>query len=471
MNVPFSGGFAMSRHDDVPFAAELPESLKINRRHFIGGSTALAGIAGARLGAWAAEVSADQPVPLKPIGQGKGIFPGRVVWVHDPGVVDWKGPDDGRWWEGDHVKQSRVNAMMDQAVRHLTGADSVKDAWHRLFSHLNKTRKGAAQGYQAGQKILIKPNWVGMIYRENVVDPETYRFIRRENYMNTSPQMLLALLRQLVDEVGVKPADITICDTLAYLVHEYYDILHAHYPDVQYVDYAGKFGRIKVQASETPLYWSCRPQGVAQDFLPRCFAEADYLINFANFKAHSGAGVTLCAKNHYGSLIRWPVQEGYYDIHPNCFSTATGIYRPLVDLIGHAHLGGKTVLYLIDGLFSGVHPRDPVPQRMHIPPMEDQWSCSLFASQDPVAIDSVAFDFLYAEGTPFPRKGGVDDYLHEAALADQPPSGTFYDPNHAEPTQRLASLGVHEHWNNVKEKKYSRNLGASEGIELLPVTL
>nr|HQF13652.1 hypothetical protein [Thermogutta sp.] len=266
----------MSRHDDVPFAAELPESLKINRRHFIGGSTALAGIAGARLGAWAAEVSADQPVPLKPIGQGKGIFPGRVVWVHDPGVVDWKGPDDGRWWEGDHVKQSRVNAMMDQAVRHLTGADSVKDAWHRLFSHLNKTRKGAAQGYQAGQKILIKPNWVGMIYRENVVDPETYRFIRRENYMNTSPQMLLALLRQLVDEVGVKPADITICDTLAYLVHEYYDILHAHYPDVQYVDYAGKFGRIKVQASETPLYWSCRPQGVAQDVLPRCFAEADY---------------------------------------------------------------------------------------------------------------------------------------------------------------------------------------------------
>ena len=47
--------------------------------------------------------------------------------------------------------------------------------------------------------------------------------------------------------------------------------------------------------------------------------------------------------------------------------------------------------------------------------------------------------------------------------------GTFYDPNHAEPTQRLASLGVHEHWNNPQEKKYSRNLGANEGIELLPI--
>ena len=38
-------------------------------------------------------------------------------------------------------------------------------------------------------------------------------------------------------------------------------------------------------------------------------------------------------------------------------------------------------------------------------------------SQDPVAIDSVGFDFLWNEYADFPRKGGVDDYLHEAALA------------------------------------------------------
>jgi hypothetical protein len=73
--------------------------------------------------------------------------------------------------------------------------------------------------------------------------------------------------------------------------------------------------------------------------------------------------VTLCAKNHFGSLIRWPVQQGYYDIHPNCFAKQAGIYRPLVDLTGHSHFGGKTVLYLVDGLFAGVHPRDPAPHR------------------------------------------------------------------------------------------------------------
>jgi hypothetical protein len=61
---------------------------------------------------------------------------------------------------------------------------------------------------------------------------------------------------------------------------------------------------------------------------------------------------------------------------------------------------------------------------------------------------------------------GTDDYLHEAALADNPPSGTFYDPDHATNTTRLPSLGTHEHWNNAADKQYSRNLGTGDGIEL-----
>ena len=39
-----------------------------------------------------------------------------------------------------------------------------------------------------------------------------------------------------------------------------------------------------------------------------------------------------------------------------------------------------------------------------------------------------------------------------------PPSKTFYDPERdGIPMPR--SLGVHEHWNNGTDKKYSRNLG------------
>jgi len=413
---------------------------------------------------------ADDLERLKPIGQGQGIHPGRVVWVQDPKVLDWKGPGDGHWWEGDHVKQDRVDAMMARAVCDLTGEPTVAEAWAKLFRHLNKSRGKGDVGYKPGEKIVIKPNWVGMIYREGTVNPETYTLIRRHDYMNTSSQMIVALLGQLTRDAGVKQQDITVCDTLAYLVHEYYGILQKAYPDVRYEDYAGKFGRIQVKTSTVPLYWSCRPKTKSQDYLPTCFAEAEYVVNFAAFKAHQGSGVTLCAKNHFGSLVRWPAQQGYYDIHPNAFSNQTKTYRPLVDVMGHAHLGGKTVLYLIDGLFSGVHPGDQAPRRMKMPPFDGQWSCSLFASQDPVAIDSVAFDFLWTEFTDWPRKGGVDDYLHEAALANDPPSGTFYDPDHAAPTKRLPSLGVHEHWNNPQEKKYSGNLGRRKGIELIAVT-
>jgi hypothetical protein len=54
--------------------------------------------------------------------------------------------------------------------------------------------------------------------------------------------------------------------------------------------------------------------------------------------------------------------------------------------------------------------------------------------------------------------------MHEAALADKAPSGTVYDPS--QEGKPVASLGVHEHWNNATDKQYSRNLGKREGIEL-----
>jgi hypothetical protein len=416
-----------------------------------------------------ADPMADEPEGLKPMGEARGIHPGRVVWVRDPRVLDWNGPGDGHWYEGGHTRQERADAMMARAVTELTGEPTVQKAWDKLFRYTNNSRGRGDAGYKAGEKILIKPNWVGMIWREGAVNPDTYTLIKRQDYMNTSPQMIIALLRQLVGTVGVKPSDITVSDTLAYLVNEYYDILHQAFPEVRYEDFAGKFGRTKVRESTVPLYWSCRPEGKRTDYLPTCIAEAEYLVNFATFKAHGGTGVTLCGKNHFGSLVRWPVEQGYYDMHRNCFSKGVKIYREQVDLMGHAHLGGKTVLYLIDGLFTGKHPMDPVPRKMNQAPINGDWPKSLFASQDPVAIDSVGFDFLRTEYEDFPRKRGVDDYLHEAALADNAPSGTFYDPDHSTPVKRLPSLGVHEHWNNPGEKKYSRNLGAGKGIELVAV--
>jgi len=448
--------------------------LNFARRRFVIGLVCIAISVGALLLTMSATgeklVLAEPQSANEPMGVAKGIYPGRVVWVHDPDATDWEGPGDGHWWQSGHTNQERVSQMMSRTIRELTGEAGDAAAWDKLFKHFNKTHGRGNVGYKPGEKIVIKVNFVGFIWHSGGVDPENYDLERGRDYMNTSPQMITALLRQLVETVGVKQSDISVGDSLAYFANDYYSILHKEFPNIRFMDYTGKFGRTRMKQSSVPFYWSCNPQDCQQDYVPVCFAEADYLINLANLKAHTGAGVTLCAKNHYGSLIRWPAQKSYYDLHPGAFSKDVGIYRNLVDLMGHTHIGGKTVLYLIDSLYSGIHPRDRAPRKWKLHPFNGDWTSSLLASQDPVAIDSVGFDFLHAEYENYPRKAGVDDYLHEAALANNPPSRTFYDPDHSGNVKRLPSLGVHEHWNNPKDKKYSRDLRTGKGIELVAIT-
>ena len=418
-------------------------------------------------------VLADNPTPNDPIGVARGIYPGRVVWVHDPNATDWDGPDmgDGHWWESSNTNMAVVDQMMSRAILALAGESDKPEAWDKLFRCFNQTHGKGDVGYQMGEKITIKVNLVGCsaVWGGPNVDPDTYDLVAKMDYMNTSPQMMLALLRQLVYEVGVNQADIAIGDTLSRFPNQFYNMCHDEFPDVRYLDYEGKFGRIRVEQSSVPLYWSSHPSVSYQDYVPVSYAQADYIINMANLKSHSLAAVTLCAKNHFGSLVRSPVKSGYYNLHADLpyKKGETGYYRTLVDLMGHAHIGGKTLLHLIDGLYAGIHPNENAPRKLNSLPFNGDWSSSLFVSQDPVAIDSVAFDFLWAEPgwSDHTQRSGGEDYLHEAALADDPPSGTFYDPE--DDGTAMASLGVHEHWNNPTDKEYSRNLGTGDGIELI----
>ena len=418
-------------------------------------------------------LAAAETDALAPIGQGVGIHPGRVVWVHDPEATDWDGPGNGHLWQDEHTNQAACDAMVSKALQALTGEATDAEAWDALFHHHNNSRGKGDVGYQPGEKVTIKVNFVGLIRTVGSVDPETYELNKWRDYMNTSPQMIAAVLKQLTQTVGVKQSDIAVGDSLAYFANEYYDMLHEQFPDVVYLDCKGAAGRTTMGLSSEPFHWSCDTDGCEQDYVPAAFAEAAYLINLANLKAHPGAGVTLCAKNHYGSLLRLPPEKGYYDMHKSAFSKGSREYRNLVDLMGHSHIGGKTVLYLVDGLYGGIHFSEQVPRKFQRAPFNDDWSSSLLASQDPVAIDSVGVDILQAEPViqRYSCMRGTDDYLHEAALASDPPSGTFYDPDHAGNVVRLASLGVHEHWNSADDKKYSRNLGRNEGIELVRVSV
>jgi hypothetical protein len=408
--------------------------------------------------------------PNEPIGVAQGVQPGRVVWIHDPNSTDWDGySSPEHWYDDNHTSQAVVDKMVSRAIRGLAGAGSDAAAWNAIFRNFNLRQGKGDVGYTAGEKIAVKINNT-LCYNAN-----TSTFEKRSdnrNRIDNSPQMTISLLNQLVNVVGVNEADIAIGDPGRIMPTFYYDIVHARFPNVCYMASYGGLGRTESTFSDVEFYWSTPDaDGKRQDYIPSLFAEAEYMINFAILKSHDSGGITVCGKNHYGSLLRNPDRTlrgqryDYYDMHSSLPVNRRGMgyYRAIVDLMGHPELGGKTVLYIVDGLFAGRN-WDSRPVKWNMAPFYGDWPSSVFVSQDPVAIDSVCYDFLWTEWNDYPHYDGAEDYLHEAALADNPPSGTFYDPD--KNGVALASLGTHEHWNDPYSKQYSRNLGIGDGIEL-----
>lgn len=394
--------------------------------------------------------------PNTPIGTAKGIHPGRVVWARDPDATVWNG-SSGNWWSDANTDQAIVDQMMSRSIRELTGEASDPAAWDALFRHFNRTHKRGDAGYQAGERIAIKINC-----------NNSTSYTDTDNQADASPQTMLAVLRQLARQAGIPQGDITVYEApntppTRIIPDRIFHKCRAEFPDVVYADCAAGGGRASIQWTADMIAYSAQ-HGCGKS-IPRVVADATYLINMALLKGHSTAGVTLTGKNHYGSIRSR--EHSYISVKDR----GMGTYSPFVDFMGFAHFGGKTVLYLIDGLYGtrSVGSRVDTDGRWNNL-FDGHWSSSLFLSQDPVAIDSVGLDFLLAEfgsslgGNPT----NADNYLHEAGLAHDPPSGAFYDPNGT--GTRLASLGVHEHWNNAVDKQYSRNLGTGEGIELVSVS-
>ncbi len=426
--------------------------------------------------------------PNTPMGVGRGIHRGCVAWVHDPDATDetWVCPNPNDlsvgpyWWEDAHNDQAAIDAMVADAVCWLTGEADPADAWDALFRHSNVDRGRGDVGYTLGERVFIKPNHVEHRHHED--QPGDL-----DNRADLTPQVLYAVLKQLVRVAGVPEDCITVCDSSRYIADKAYRLCAegvppgAAVPDPTYPAFPG------VHYEETPYYGSepgmggdtrvrCTPTAADRVFfsrdgktarLPQRLVDAEYLVNLTVAKVHEMAGVTACAKNHYGSLCASPGDDGVrlHDYLP-CFRSTMGQYAALVDLMGHEDLGGKTILHLVDMLWSAPKQsgRGSAPVPWALPPFSGDYPSSLLASQDPVAIDSVALDFVRAE---FASKitSCADDHLHEAAQADAPPSGTVYDPE--DDGTPLVSLGVHEHWSNDTDKLYTRDLGTGDGIELV----
>lgn len=434
-------------------------------------------------------------LPNTPMGTGIGINPGRVVWVYNADATnqnctngwgtDGKGntADDDGYFLPKNTDKDVVKIMMDSAMINLTGEATIYDAWDKVFKYFN-ARKGLGElSYTTDQTIFIKINqgsasWLADL---NTMNPTSLSWAKG-NYGNseTTPQSILAIIHQLVTDYGVPQEMISVGDPIAHLYQYTIDVIKAEYPNVVFFDHnLSKMGRTvsKGLTMSDVIYYSDEGQEMPEavsDAMYQEMYDADYLINMAALKAHARAGVTLCAKNHFGSHGR----EGASHLHPGLIApendiqqrTEYHVYRVLVDLIGHEKLGGNTLLFIVDGLWGGPEAVDK-PVKWKMAPFNNDWPNSMLISQDEVALESVCLDFLRQEAslnTGFKNRpffGAVDDYLHQAADKANWPTNIVYDPE-GDGTP-IGSLGVHEHWNNSTDKQYSRNLKTGQGIDLV----
>lgn len=402
------------------------------------------------------DTSQESPVkqsllPNQPVGTARGIFPGRVTWSHAPGAARWD-EGDSFWFDDRFNNQEDCDWLIAQTLRSLTGTKNPKAAWKALFKYYNSNHGKAKAGYAPNEKIAIKIN------NNNTYAHDDCKEI------NTSPQMLLALLKSLVYDAGVPQEAITVAEPSRFITNYLFEKCHNAFPNVRFVDNHGGDGRIKSDYVADAMVYS-RDNGPVARGIATAFTEADYVINMALLKGHVGQGVTLCGKNWYGTMSIHADWRKNFHNNFNQSADGTPKYITFVDFMGHKDLGGKGLLWLIDGLY-GCKKVDGAPSpKWSMEPFNGDWPCSLFGSLDPVAIDMVGNDFLINQFPDMPDVNYSDMYLMEAAQADHAPSGTQYDPEGDGTT--LPSLGVAEHWNNPKDKQYSRNLGTGKGIELI----
>ena len=451
------------------------------------------------LQAAATDYSGPEDGPNQPVGIPTGIKPGRVIWAWDPEATNenclntFESKD--YFFKPENTNQDVVRKMFRSSLLELTGESTVKGSWDALFRYHNKNKHKEKRGYKNGEKIFIKINqgtsrWLltdedkanGYYFPEHF-EPTPLR--QRECYgaTETGPYFVLEILRELVNECGIDQADISVGDPMTNIYGHNFDVWFAEFPEVAYLDkFATHHNRTTTKPTEEDyLFYSNK---IIKDPLYDVIINADYMINVTNLKPHQAAGISLSAKNHFGSQGRPTAAHLHnYLITPRGAPGSNGgyhKYRVFVDIMGSKYLGKNTMIHIIDGLFGGGSVETRVPVKYFMPPFNNDWCNSLFISLDQVALESVCFDFLRSEWNGInvhnpannrmekgPNIRGVDDYLHQAADPSNWPDGIKYDPDNT--GNPLGSLGVHEHWNNPVMKQYSVNLGTGKGIELVSI--
>ena len=176
--------------------------------------------------------------PNSPMGIGRGIFPGRVVW-------EWNAVATNKNCKNTDINnccihpannnQDTISKMAANCIKKLSDKKTVKEGWDGLFKNFNQRKTGKSTGYTTGQTIFIKVNNGSAMWNTNSTTMGWKYNIQPE----TTPATVMAILTQLVDSCGIPQECIYIGEPMSHLFSHLVDPLLAKYPKVKYLEGQG----------------------------------------------------------------------------------------------------------------------------------------------------------------------------------------------------------------------------------------
>ena len=122
----------------------------------------------------------------QPIGEARGIFPGRVVMARCPEAARWPGRwdvNEDQWFLDKYTSTDKCDEMLAATLQRLTGTKNNRKAWLQVFRHHNEEiRCLKKRGYQNGEVVAIKINL------------NNSSAGKRDNQTDATPQMTLAVV-------------------------------------------------------------------------------------------------------------------------------------------------------------------------------------------------------------------------------------------------------------------------------------
>jgi uncharacterized protein (DUF362 family) len=296
----------------------------------------------------------------------------------------------------DSIDSRKLDDAVAEGIRKISGEHDLKQAWLAIL-----------ENFKPGDKIAIKPNF---------------------NFMNsglthtiTSPQLINAVVKQLVEVVKVPPQNISIYDLCKEIRP---DIVQERIPyPVQYVGMASQktlMEKVKTRlhygpsSSDTSAPIMMREriidgQGAPVTcYIPKVLTQAEHLINMPLLTNHIYVVNSGALKNHYGT-VRFSNHNSYPAVlHGKVLA------KSVTDINQNVHIKNKTRIIIADAIF-GVFDRGEGTGKQPWKTFHDKFPESILISKDPVAIDSIMASFVARERKMRSLPVLSHDYLIDAA--------------------------------------------------------